>query len=86
MSNDPDGWQLSPEGPPAAARRCADGLVHFIYYDKTRGLSEPGTWLRVCDCNDDFVEVKSLPMRRGDVTCVACVALESKGTLRLREE
>lgn len=79
-------WPLTSPSPPAAARLCGDGLVHFVYYDKIKGVTEPGTWLRVCDCNDDFVEVKSLPLPKVDVTCVACAALESKGTLRVREE
>lgn len=76
-------WQLTPV---ATARACADGLVHWVHYTKLRGEVEPGRWLRACDGNDDDVSVKTLPLRSTDVTCVACVALESKGQLRVDDK
>lgn len=79
-------WKLTPPGPPASARQCKDGLVHWTYYHKLKGATEPGQWLRVCDANDDFVVVMSLPMSATDVTCVSCVALETKGCLCVRDD
>lgn len=81
----PDGnsWELTPV---ATARRCGDGLVHFVHYSKLKGPTEPGLWLRACDGNDDDVNVKTLPLASTDVTCVACVALESRGDLRVRAD
>lgn len=79
-------WSLPPLDTPACARRCGDGLTHWVRYEKVRGPNEAGQWLRCCDGNDDFVSVKSLPLRASDVTCVACVALETKGLLRVRAD
>lgn len=71
----------------STARQCGDGLVHYVHYTKSvKGADAPGMWLRECDGNDDFVSVLSLPMTSSDVTCVACVALESQGKLRVRDD
>jgi hypothetical protein len=59
----------------ARPRRCGDGLVHYVTLEFLK-YNEPRQWLRICDCNDDNVSVRSLPLDRGSVTCVACVAKE----------
>lgn len=57
-------------------RRCADGLVHLVTLCELQSLA-PRKWLRSCDANDDFVRPMSMPTTE-PITCVACVAKESK--------
>jgi len=59
-------------------RQCRDGLVHRVSLTALHGRDEPKRWLRMCDPNDDFVAVMTLPLTNDAVNCVVCVVKDSE--------